>query len=59
MKKSCKDCTDRYIGCHSKCETYIQFKKEKEEINKKKEKERKINEDFYSVRNAAVKRKKR
>ena len=27
-KFSCKDCTERYIGCHSKCEKYI---KEKEQ----------------------------
>ena len=25
---SCKDCTERYIGCHIKCEKYINEKKE-------------------------------
>ena len=25
---SCKGCQDRYVGCHSKCEKYKQFKKE-------------------------------
>lgn len=24
----CKDCPDRYIGCHAKCERYIREKKE-------------------------------
>ena len=24
----CKDCADRYIGCHSKCERYIREKEE-------------------------------
>jgi len=22
-KYSCKDCTKRYLGCHSKCEKYL------------------------------------
>lgn len=24
----CKDCPDRFVGCHSTCEKYIQFKKD-------------------------------
>lgn len=31
---SCKDCKDRYVGCHSKCSTY---KAEKERLNNKRE----------------------
>lgn len=23
----CKDCTERYVGCHSKCEKYVDFRK--------------------------------
>lgn len=23
----CKDCEDRELGCHSKCEKYIEYKK--------------------------------
>lgn len=34
----CKDCEDRELGCHSKCEKYIEYKKcsdlKKEEIIK-------------------------
>lgn len=26
MIKSCKDCTERYIGCHSVCEKYLSEK---------------------------------
>lgn len=33
----CKECPNRYIGCHGKCEKYIQFQKDNE---KSKEKER-------------------
>lgn len=26
-KPPCKDCADRYLGCHSKCEKYIDWNK--------------------------------
>ena len=36
----CKDCQDRFLGCHSKCEKYIAFRKKRDEqldeINKQK-----------------------
>lgn len=28
MTSPCKDCKDRTLGCHSKCEKYIAFDKE-------------------------------
>jgi hypothetical protein len=31
----CKDCKDRYIGCHGKCERYAEFKEEGERIKEK------------------------
>ena len=30
--KSCKDCSDRALGCHSRCEKYIAEKTEHERI---------------------------
>lgn len=30
----CKDCTKRYVGCHSKCKDYKQFKIENEKKRK-------------------------
>ena len=27
---TCKDCTERKIGCHSVCEKYIKFKTERD-----------------------------
>jgi len=41
MKNPCKDCPNRYPGCHSKCE---QYKAWKQEWDKLKEKERIYNE---------------
>lgn len=29
MKAPCKDCPDREVGCHGKCESYAQFKAER------------------------------
>lgn len=31
----CKDCTKRHLGCHSNCESYIQYRKEQDEKNYK------------------------
>ena len=36
MKKvnaPCKDCESRFLGCHSTCERYNDFKKYREELN--------------------------
>ena len=46
MKNPCKDCPDRYPGCHSKCERYKSWKKEWDEL---KEKER-IYNDMHRIR---------
>ena len=32
--KTCKDCKDRFVGCHSKCEDYKKYREKIEEINK-------------------------
>lgn len=31
----CKDCEERYVGCHSKCEKYIKQTEEWKDIKKK------------------------
>lgn len=42
----CKDCKDRVLGCHSKCEKYIAFKKE---MAKEKEDKRIYFENYYNT----------
>lgn len=39
MKQNkCKDCKDRYLGCHDKCQSYLEWKKQRiEELHKKQE----------------------
>ena len=51
----CKDCNKRSATCHSSCELYIKFTKDKEiynnSISNKKSNERKIIEDVKYRRN--------
>ena len=42
---SCKDCENRYVGCHSECEVY---KKEKEKHNKKMQKIKELKTKVHS-----------
>ena len=34
MTAPCKNCPDRVVGCHSTCERYAEYAKEREEIRK-------------------------
>ena len=36
MKCPCKGCVDRTVTCHGRCPRYEEFKKDKEEQNKRK-----------------------
>ena len=31
MKTPCKDCEKRYVGCHGRCEKYLEFYKTNQE----------------------------
>ena len=31
----CKGCQDRYVGCHSVCEYYLEYAKERDEMRHK------------------------
>lgn len=31
----CKNCQERYVGCHSTCKPYLDYKKQIEDIHKK------------------------
>ena len=37
-KSNCYNCEKRYVGCHSKCEGYLEEKKKRDEENEKKKK---------------------
>lgn len=47
----CKDCPDRLVGCHSTCEKYITFAKEKRQQNEIIKKAKHEESLFYSPHN--------
>lgn len=57
---SCKDCKDRFPGCHGTCETYKQQRaeldKRKAEAKKKRDIEVGLNNYFYDSMNKINKR---
>ena len=40
MENSCKDCKDRYPGCHAVCDKYANYKERQEERRKRMLKEK-------------------
>ena len=44
---TCKDCKDRYIGCHDRCEKYQQFKKENEIKREQQRIQQSIKNSYY------------
>lgn len=50
VSSPCKDCVDREIGCHSTCEKYINFQREREAYNKKVREARKKESDILSFK---------
>ena len=36
MKCACRDCTNRFVGCHSSCTYYAEFRAKREHIKKDK-----------------------
>jgi hypothetical protein len=47
LSAPCKDCPDRYVGCHSKCEKYIAFNKERQEFLEKRSKANALEYEFW------------
>lgn len=47
-KAPCKDCPDRRVGCHSTCEKYLAFRKERDELNEKTYKQKEVEYADYT-----------
>lgn len=45
----CKDCKERYLGCHSKCVKYQNAKKRNDELREKERMERHINYEYWQT----------
>lgn len=50
IKPPCKNCEDREVGCHSKCEAYMEWAKEHEELREKNRTERVIDFTLRKLR---------
>lgn len=46
----CKDCERRFLGCHSECQDYIEYSRERNEMLDKKYQEKKLLNDNEFVR---------
>ena len=58
MSFECKDCSERYVGCHRTCESYLKEKEKIEERNERIRREKQKEHclcDYY--RNVKKKRK--
>ena len=49
MKGPCKNCPDRYPGCHGKCDKYIEYDKYNKEVQKKRMEHKQLNDVLYSL----------
>jgi hypothetical protein len=56
-KSPCKDCPDRHLHCHSECDRYKTFAKEKRELNELINKARHERNLYYSPHYRYVKEK--
>lgn len=46
----CKGCTERYVGCHSECEKYIEAKKNRTEALGTRDRNKKIDDTIYDLK---------
>lgn len=51
----CKDCKDRHVGCHSKCEKYLEYKKELQKAKHQEKINKKIEDDIWYGINMVIK----
>ena len=56
MNFSCKDCENRFPGCHDRCEKYQREKAEHEQRKEQERQARKIKQGLYEQRAKAVAR---
>ena len=55
----CKDCPDRVVGCHSTCEKYIEYRKERDKFLEERMKETRLKDDLWATSRHNQKKKRR
>lgn len=46
MGSPCKDCLNRFVGCHADCEKYKEFRAERDRVNELIKKNKQDNDQF-------------
>lgn len=54
MNNGCKDCTDRFVGCHTNCKTYNDYVSELNERKQKISKAKKKNAEYRAFKDKQV-----
>lgn len=54
MKKSCKNCLNRFPGCHSSCKDYLEWRARRDEQLASNMQETTLNQGFYDRRKMMV-----
>lgn len=54
LRPNCKDCTKRYPGCHDKCESFIEYRKEYDRIRDLRQKDIDLERGLRDVKRARV-----
>ncbi len=55
----CKGCQDRSVGCHAKCDSYKEWKREVDDIRVKKQEAKLLNDALHPKKKIVTKRRKR
>ena len=59
LKAPCKDCTERYLGCHDHCEKYKEFDVVRKRLNEEKLVRQQTNYDLFKVRKHHIRKDRR
>jgi hypothetical protein len=56
LKPPCLNCLNRHEACHSKCELYINYKKENDKLKEEINKQHELEHNLFIFRNQKYKR---
>ena len=52
LKAPCKDCPDRYLGCHDHCDKFKEFRRNQDEFKRLRKEKIEAENAYYDVRNS-------
>lgn len=58
VNSPCKDCPNRYVGCHSSCDAYISYRGKNDNARDNERKQKDAMHDYMCVRVAGKRKKK-